>query len=147
MTLLWSLSNKQSADCFCENSLYNFYGEYMKRDIKQVLVAWANVRRSMRTGLEYPYKSPSMLNNNNGFDSRPLLSEDEAEIVDKAILCLSKIDTISYSILKSIYINQQSCRQLAKNIHKSKDFVCDKLKMAEIYVFAKIHDVISDVIL
>lgn len=119
----------------------------MKRDIKQVLVAWANVRRSRRTGLEYPYKSPLILNNNNGFDYRPLLSEDEAEIVDKAILCLSKIDTISYSILKSIYINQQSCRQLAKNIHKSKDFVCDKLKMAEIYVFAKIHDVISDVIL
>lgn len=117
----------------------------MKRDIKLVLVAWANVRRSIKTGLEYPYKS-SMLNNS-GFDSRPLLSEDEAEIVDKAILCLSKIDTISYSILKSVYINQQSCRQLAKNIHKSKDFVCDKLKMAEIYVFAKIHDVISDVIL
>lgn len=117
----------------------------MKRDIKLVLVAWANVRRSIKTGLEYPYKS-SMLNNS-GFDSRPLLSEDEAEIVDKAILCLSKIDTISYSILKSFYINRQSCRQLAKNIHKSNDFVCDKLKMAEIYVFAKIHDVISDVIL
>lgn len=117
----------------------------MKRDIKLVLVAWANVRRSIKTGLEYPYKS-SMLSNS-GFDSRPLLSEDEAKIVDKAILCLSKIDTISYSILKSVYINQQSCRQLAKNIHKSNDFVCDKLKMAEIYVFAKIHDVISDVIL
>ncbi|OCG41730.1 hypothetical protein A9G28_05890 [Gilliamella sp. Fer1-1] len=119
----------------------------MKRDIKQVLVAWANVRRSIRTGLEYPYKSPSILNDNNGVDPRPLLSEDEAEIVDKAILCLSKIDIISYSILKSVYINQQSCRQLAKNTHKSKDFVCDKLKMAEIYVFAKIHDVIGDVIL
>lgn len=118
----------------------------MKRDIKLVLVAWANVRRSIKTGLEYPYKS-SMINNSNGFDSRPLLSEDEAEIVDNAVLRLSTIDTISYSILKSVYINQQSCRQLAKNIHKSKDFVCDKLKMAEIYVFAKIHDVISDVIL
>lgn len=117
----------------------------MKRDIKLVLVAWANVRRSIKTGLEYPYKS-SMINSN-GFDSRPLLSEDEAEIVDNAVLRLSKIDIISYSILKSVYINQQSCRQLAKNIHKSNDFVCDKLKMAEIYVFAKIHDVISDVIL
>ncbi|NUF50488.1 antiterminator Q family protein [Gilliamella sp. ESL0250] len=119
----------------------------MKRDIKQVLVAWANVRRSMRAGLEYPYKSPSMLNNNNGFDSRPLLSEDEAQLVDNAALKLSKIDPISYSILKSVYIHKQSCRQLAKNIHKSNDFVGDKLKIAEIYVLAKIDDAMNDVIL
>lgn len=115
----------------------------MKRNIKQVLVAWANVRRSFRTGLEYPYKSPSIPVISNDFDSRPLLSEQEAELVDKAVLRLAQIDPISYSILKSIYVNKQSRRILAKNTHKSADFICDKLKVAEFYVLAKIDEIMD----
>lgn len=112
----------------------------MKRDIKQVLVAWANVRRSIRTGLEYPYKSPSIPCASEGFDSRPLLSEKEAELVDKAVLRLAQIDPVSYSILKSIYINKQSRRSLARNICQTNNFICNNLKMAEFYVLAKIDD-------
>jgi hypothetical protein len=120
----------------------------MSRDIKLIMTAWGNVRRSVRTGLEYPYKSPSVpYDNKSGIDVRPLLSEDESKIVDEATLKLAKIDPISYSILKSVYVNKQSCRSLARNIHKSNDFIGDKLKMAEIYVFAKIDDVMNDVIL
>ncbi|WP_392552904.1 antiterminator Q family protein [Orbus wheelerorum] len=119
----------------------------MKRDIKQVLVAWANVRRSTRTGLEYPYKSPSIpVTSGDCFDCRPLLSESEAHIVDKAALRLAQIDPISYSILKSIYINKQSRRLLAKNINKSNDFICDQLKLAEFYILAKIDDVMDIII-
>lgn len=143
---MWSLCSKQSADC-CRN-LSQFYGEYMNRNIKLILRAWGNVRRSIRTGLEYPYKSPSIPSlSRSGVDTRPVLSEVEADIVDRATLRLAQIDQMSYSILKSVYVNKQSCRQLARNIHKSDDFVGDKLRLAEIYVLAKIDDVIKDVFL
>lgn len=120
----------------------------MNRNIKLILRAWGNVRRSIRTGLEYPYKSPSIPSlSRSGVDTRPVLSEVEADIVDRATLRLAQIDQMSYSILKSVYVNKQSCRQLARNIHKSDDFVGDKLRLAEIYVLAKIDDVIKDVFL
>lgn len=118
----------------------------MSRTIKIIMKAWGNVRRSYRTGLEYPYKSPIISSDYYNY-STPLLSESEAELVDKAALQLSKIDPVSYSILRSVYVNEQSCRNLAKNIHKSYDFVGDKLKLAEIYVLAKIDDVMNDVTL
>lgn len=115
----------------------------MQRDIKQVLVAWANVRRSVKTGLEYPYKSPSVPYSTNEFDSRPLLSESEADLVDKAVLKLAKVDQISHSILKSVYINGQSCRKLARNTNATNNFICAKLKTAEIYILSKIDNVMD----
>lgn len=110
--------------------------------------AWGNVRRSVRTGLEYPYKSSIVVEDGcmRVVDTRPLLSEREADLVDRAMLRLSKIDPISYSILKSVYEHCQSNRSIAKNINKSNDFVGDKLKIGEIYIFAKIDEMINDVI-
>lgn len=120
----------------------------MSRNIKEIMRAWGNVRRSIRTGLEYPYKSSIVIEEGcMRIDTRPLLSESEADLVDKAILRLSKIDPVSHSILKSVYEYRQSNRTIAKNIHKSNDYVGDQLKIAEIYVLAKIDDVMSDVIL
>lgn len=119
----------------------------MSRNIKQILKAWGNVRRSVRTGLEYPYKSSIVIEDGcMRIDTRPLLSESEADLVDNAMLQLSKIDPISYSILKSVYEYKQSNRSIARNINKSNDFVGDKLRMGEIYIFAKIHEVMNDAI-
>lgn len=110
------------------------------RDTKDILVAWANSRVERRVGTEYPLKSAGIEGAERSFDFRHYLTEDEASIVDGAVLLLKKDDEFSYGILKGVYLDNISINRQAKVLNKRYEDVNKLLHGAEKFVRARIFD-------
>lgn len=104
------------------------------RETKEILTAWKNTRVLKRMGTEYPSKSAGIDGAPRSFDYRQYLTEDEANIVDKAILKL-KADNIEYwAILTAFYLREISCSKQGKILGKRTDEITKILLAAECFV-------------
>ena len=110
------------------------------RGTKDILMAWKNTRVLKRIGTEYPSKSVGIEGALRDFDYRQYLTEDEAQIVDNAVLAL-KADNFEYwSVLTSFYLHEKSCNAQAKAAGKRTHDIINLLNQAEMFIRGCIYD-------
>lgn len=112
----------------------------MSRHVKDLLEAWGNWSMS-RIGTEY--KGMSTIFPTKFDDDRPWLSDEEGEIVDKAVAGLKKYDIDGYNIICLHYCHHISFRAIAKNIHKRHQYVSDYCERAEAYIAGTVHTLLK----
>ena len=104
------------------------------RETKDILTAWKNTRILKRMGTEYPSKSAGIQGAPRDFDYRQYLTEDEAQIVDNAVLALRKDDYNLWVILTSVYLREFNCNKLAIILGLSKNDTYKMLDKAENFI-------------
>lgn len=113
------------------------------RGTKDILMAWKNTRILKRIGTEYPSKSAGIEGALRDFDYRQYLTEDEAQIVDNAVLAL-KADNFEYwSVLTSFYLREISCTKQAKVLGKQTTEITKILLAAECFIRGHIIELFS----
>lgn len=100
------------------------------RDIKDLLTAWGNWARE-RIGTESPSGWPIVQPSS---DMRPMLSDSEAEIVDKAVRRLKEFDELGFDIVVARYCGNLSRRTIAKATNLSHFYINAHLSRAEFYI-------------
>lgn len=100
------------------------------RDIKDLLTAWGNWARE-RIGTEYPSGWPLVQPSS---DMRPMLSDSEAEIVDRAVRRLKEFDKLGFDIVVAYYCGNLSRRIIAKATKLSHSHINTHLSRAEFYI-------------
>lgn len=104
------------------------------RDTKEILTAWKNTRVAKRMGMEFPAQSACMIGAPRGFDFRQYLTEEEAEVVDKAVLLLMVDNIELHTVLTLFYLDGISCSRQAKILGKRTDDMTKLLSIAEGFV-------------
>ncbi|XKM12680.1 antiterminator Q family protein [Orbaceae bacterium ac157xtp] len=113
------------------------------RSTKDILKAWKNTRVLKRMGTEYPSKSAGIEGAPRNFDYRQYLTEEEASLVDKAVLKL-KEDNIEYwVVLTSLYLREISCSKQARILGKQTTEITKILLAAECFVRGHIIELFS----
>ncbi|MFS1582866.1 MAG: antiterminator Q family protein [Candidatus Arsenophonus phytopathogenicus] len=112
----------------------------MSRHVKDLLKAWGNWSMS-RIGTEY--KGMSTIAPVKFDDDRPWLSDEEGEIVDKAVAGLKKYDIDGYNIICLHYQHHISCRMIAKNWKKRPDYITAYMGRAESYIAGTVHTLLK----
>lgn len=100
------------------------------KDIKNLLIAWGNWARE-RIGTEYPSGWPLVQPSS---DMRPMLSDSEAEIVDRAVRRLKAFDELGFDILVAHYCGNLSSRVIGRAICLSHASVAGYLSRSESYI-------------
>ena len=104
------------------------------RETKDILTAWKNTRILKRMGTEYPSKSAGIEGAPRDFDYRQYLTEEEAQIVDNAVLTL-KVDNVEHwAILTSFYLREISCSKQARILGKQTTEITKILLAAESFI-------------
>lgn len=106
------------------------------RDIKDLLTAWGNWARE-RIGTEYPSGWPIVQPSS---DMRPMLSDSEAEIVDRAVRRLKEFDEISHDVVLAHYCWRLSLKAISKTIQRHHSYVYSRLDSAEAYIAGYVHE-------
>ena len=110
------------------------------RETKDILTAWKNTRILKRMGTEYPSKSAGIEGAPRDFDYRQYLTEEEAQIVDNAVLKL-KLDNYSqWIVLTAYYLRDVSCNAQAKAVGKRPHDIINLLNQAEMFIRGNIYD-------
>jgi hypothetical protein len=104
------------------------------RETKEILTAWKNTRILKRMGTEYPSKSAGIDGAPMDFDYRQYLTEDEAEIVDNAVLRLKSDNVEHWAVLTSFYLREISCSKQARILGKRTDDITRILFAAECFI-------------
>ena len=107
------------------------------RDIRYLLTAWGNWSGS-RIGTEYKAAWPLMQQQS---DIRPMLSDEDGEIVDRAVSGLKQFDELSYDILVAHYCGKLSCRVIGKAMNKNYKHVYDSLSRSEFYIAGCVNEI------
>lgn len=100
------------------------------RHIKDLLEGWGNWSMT-RIGTEHKAISCIAIPKD---DDRPWLSDEEGEIVDKAVAGLKKYDIDGYNIICMHYQNNFSFRKIAKEIERHHSYVSNMCERAECYI-------------
>lgn len=109
------------------------------RHIKDLLEGWGNWSMT-RIGTEYKALSCIAIPKN---DDRPWLSDEEGEIVDRAVAGLKKYDIDGYNIICLYYQHHISCRMIAKNWKKRPDYITAYMGMDESYIAGTVHTLLK----
>ncbi|NUF48636.1 antiterminator Q family protein [Gilliamella sp. ESL0250] len=109
------------------------------RETKEILTAWKNTRILKRMGTEYPSKSAGFNGAPIDFDYRQYLTEDEAEIVDDAVLILKNDNYSQWIVLTAYYLRGVSCNAQAKAIGKRPHDIINLLNQAEMFIRGNIY--------
>jgi len=110
------------------------------RETKDILTAWKNTRILKRMGTEYPSKSAGLEGAVRDFDYRQYLTEEEAQIVDNAVLKL-KLDNYSqWVVLTAYYLRDVSCNAQSKAAGKRPHDIINLLNQAEMFIRGCIYD-------
>lgn len=104
------------------------------RATKDILIAWKNTRICKRIGTEYPFKSAGINGAPRNFDYRQYLTDDEATIVDNAILALKADNIEHWAVLTSFYLREISCTKQAKILGKQTTEITKILLAAECFI-------------
>lgn len=109
------------------------------KESKEILTAWKNTRVLKRIGTEYPSQSAVVTGAARSFDYRQYLTEEEAEIVDKAILNLKEYNLVQWTVLMTYYLKNVSCNAQAKVIGKRPHDIINILNQAESFIGGYIY--------
>lgn len=115
------------------------------RDTKDILIAWKNTRILNRMGTEYPSKSAGIDGAPRDFDYRQYLTEDEATVVDNAVLRLKADNYSQWLVLTTYYLNGVSCNAQAKAIGKRTHDIINLLNQAENFIRGNIFEYFAKV--
>lgn len=110
------------------------------RETRDILTAWKNTRILKRMGIEYPFKSVGITGAPTEFDYRQYLTEDEAQIVDKAVLTLKNDNYSQWIVLTAYYLREISCNAQAKAIGKRPHDIINLLKQGEMFIRGNIYE-------
>jgi hypothetical protein len=110
------------------------------RETKDILTAWKNTRILKRIGTEYPSKSAGIDGAPMDFNYRQYLTEEEAQIVDNAVLILKNDNYSQWVVLTAYYLRGVSCNAQAKAIGKRPHDIINLLNQAEMFIRGKIYD-------
>lgn len=113
------------------------------RETRDILMAWKNTRILKRMGTEYPSKSAGIEGALRDFDYRQYLTEEEAQIIDNAVLTL-RVDNIEYwAVLTSFYLRDISCSRQARILGKQTTEITKILLAAECFIRGYIIELFS----
>ncbi|BGI52696.1 MAG: hypothetical protein HamCj_13800 [Candidatus Hamiltonella defensa (Ceratovacuna japonica)] len=105
------------------------------KEIRYRLTAWGNWAGT-RVGTEYPVSSwPVPMASS---DIRPMLPDNEAEKVDRAVARLKHFDSLGYEIVVAYYRGKTSCRAIGRKINKRADYITACLSRAEAYIAGQV---------
>ncbi|MEN3257549.1 antiterminator Q family protein [Sodalis endosymbiont of Spalangia cameroni] len=110
-------------------------------DIKDILTRWSNWSGS-RIGTEYKAAWPIVTASS---DIRPMLSDEDGEIVDRAVGRLKVFDPLGYDILVAYYKGKVSCRGIGEGMepHRHHSFVSKVLERAEAYIAGRVAEILE----
>ncbi|WP_291968906.1 antiterminator Q family protein [Candidatus Symbiopectobacterium sp.] len=109
------------------------------RDIRYLLTAWGNWSGS-RIGTEYKAAWPLVTASS---DIRPMLSDEDGEIVDRAVGLLKHFDPLGYDIVVAYYKGKVSCRAIGREINRNHKYVADILTRAEAYIAGRVAELLE----
>ena len=110
------------------------------RETKDIQTEWKNTRILTRIGTENPSKSAGIEGAPRDFDYRQYLTEEEAKIIDNAVLKL-KLDNYSqWIVLTAYYLRDVSCNAQAKAVGKRPHDIINLLNQAEMFIRGNIYD-------
>lgn len=110
------------------------------RETKDILTAWKNTRILKRIGTEYPSKSAGIDGAPRDFDYRQYLTEDEAQVVDNAVLILKDDNYSQWIVLTAYYLRNISCNAQARAINKRPHDIINLLNQAEMFIRGNIYE-------
>lgn len=116
-----------------------YVGDAMRKT-KDILTAWKNSRIMRRIGTEYPAKSAGIEGALRDFDYRQYLTDEEAKIVDDAVLALKEDNYSIYTVLDAYYLHEISCNAQAKATGKRVHDIINLLNQAEMFIRGKIYE-------
>ncbi|MEN3260286.1 antiterminator Q family protein [Sodalis endosymbiont of Spalangia cameroni] len=108
------------------------------RDIRYLLTAWGNWSGS-RIGTEYKAAWPIATASS---DIRPMLSDADGEIVDRAVGRLKYFDPLGYDIVVAYYKGKVSCRAIGREIDRNHKYVAAILTRAEAYIAGQVDAIL-----
>ncbi|OIV46866.1 hypothetical protein BK025_08445 [Sodalis sp. TME1] len=109
------------------------------RDIRYLLTAWGNWSGS-RIGTEYKAAWPIVTASS---DIRPMLSDEDGEIVDRAVGRLKHFDPLGYDIVVAYYKGKVSCRAIAHELGKPTYYITGFLARAEAYIAGRVAELLE----
>lgn len=111
------------------------------KDIRYLLSAWGNWSGS-RIGTEYKAAWPIATASS---DIRPMLSDEDGEIVDRAVGRLKVFDPPGYDIVVAYYRGKASCRAIGEGMkpHRHHSFVSKVLERAEAYIAGRVAELLE----
>jgi hypothetical protein len=104
------------------------------RETRDILTAWKNTRILKRMGTEYPSKSAGIDGAPMAFNYRQYLTEEEAQIVDNAVLRLKADNIEHWAVLTSFYLREISCSKQARILGKQTTEITKILFAAECFI-------------
>lgn len=109
------------------------------RDIRYLLTAWGNWSGS-RIGTEYKAAWPIATASS---DVRPMLSDEDGEIVDRAVGRLKYFDPLGYDIVVAYYKGKFSPRAIAREMKRHHSYVYARLENAEAYMAGRVDELLE----
>lgn len=109
-------------------------------ETKDILTAWKNTRILKRIGTEYPSKSAGLEGAVRDLDNRKYLTEEEAQIVDNAVLKLQLDNYAQWTVLTAYYLRNVSCNAQAKLVGRRPHDIINLLNQAEMFIRGNIYD-------
>ncbi|WP_406707058.1 antiterminator Q family protein [Sodalis sp.] len=109
------------------------------RDIRYLLTAWGNWSGS-RIGTEYKAAWPIATASS---DIRPMLSDEDGEIVDRAVGRLKYFDPLGYDIVVAYYRGKASCRAIGRELGRKHEYVSACLSRSEAYIAGRVAEILE----
>lgn len=102
-------------------------------DTKVLLKMWANSVASV----SLPGATKPAIYNTS-LDSRQYLLDEEVDEIEKAMVELFNDDLRRYELIKSVYIKEKSCSNIAKLLHCRTDKITTMLSESEYFIRGKV---------
>ncbi|ASV34061.1 hypothetical protein BJP41_06335 [Candidatus Williamhamiltonella defendens] len=105
------------------------------KEIRYLLTAWGNWAGT-RVGTEYPMSSwPVPMASS---DIRPMLCDDKAQKIDRAVARLKQVDSLGYDIIVAYYRGKASCRAIGRALKKDHKSISGYLIRSEAYIAGQV---------
>ncbi|WP_406706250.1 antiterminator Q family protein, partial [Sodalis sp.] len=76
-------------------------------------------------------------------DIRPMLSDEDGVIVDRAVGRLKHFDPLGYNIVVAYYKGKVSCRAIARTLESRPDYITGLLARAEAYIAGRVAELLE----
>ncbi|ASX25929.1 antiterminator Q family protein [Candidatus Williamhamiltonella defendens] len=77
-------------------------------------------------------------------DIRPMLCDDEAEKIDRAVARLKQVDSLGYDIIVACYRGKASCRAIGRALKRDHKAISGYLTRSEAYIAGQVDALLED---